>query len=159
MSTNTNSGMQFFTESPLAKRSRTASKELGDRYDKLASLWEQAEALLRATRLSRPVHVEFPDPTVSEDHTIPCTFCLGLHREKGKWAICYAQYDAFDKDQPDWDGPRGWKLLSEAPAETRLRVWKHFEKLYEKVVETAEETVGDYDNAIDEFGDVLAKLK
>ena len=59
--------LDFNTDPPsLTERSNNAAKKLGERYDRLNSLWEEAENLLRASRLSRPVHVEFFDPEFSD---------------------------------------------------------------------------------------------
>lgn len=146
----------------LTERSRNAAIKLGERYDRLNSLWEEAENLLRTSRVSRPVHVEFSDPDFSDlDPSLGEEYlcALGVDRVKGKWAICYTRYHGSERDEPHWGGPTDWYLITEAPAETRLQFWPYFERLYQKVVETAEEAVADYDKAIEEFGEVLAKLK
>jgi hypothetical protein len=127
--------------------------QLNERYKELAALWESAEERLQRFRIAKDVAVhlntvkEYLDPDGIEPTGEQYDHYLGFARCASGWRICYGT--SYSRDPA---GEIDWKPVAECRLETRLEAIQHLDKLREKVIQAADETVPQLDEA-------LAKLR
>jgi hypothetical protein len=137
-------------------REQSVVGQLNERYKEFAALWESVEERLQRFRIAKDVSVHLRDETEYHDND-GCnptgdhhSHYLGFARCVSGWRVCYGI--SYSRDP---SGEIGWKPVAECRLETRLEVIPHLDKLREKVVQAAEETVPQLDDALAKLRDTL----
>jgi hypothetical protein len=128
-------------------------KQLFDRYDRLNSLWEQAEKQLIALHVPRPVRHAYLSYPMSENSSAYLNHCLGLQKIKGSWRICYA----VDYDYNRADREPDWTPISECSATIRVHAAPHLPGLRSAALASSEKFIPEVDKAIDELAKGIAE--
>jgi hypothetical protein len=126
---------------------------LFDRYDRLNSLWEQAEKQLISLHVPRPVrHAYFSYP-VRDGSSTYLNHCLGLQKVKGSWRICYVLDYDYSHDDPEPD----WTPILDCSATIRVHAAPHLPGLRSAVFASSEKFIPEVDKAIDALAKGLAE--
>lgn len=130
----------FKAPSDLEVRKQRAVVALHEQFDRLSALWTEKENELVAMHVPMPVSYVYKKD-VDEQGSPDLHYHIGLARWRGQWRLLHAVETA-----PS--GEADIKPIVEASLDYRLEAAEHFDKLREKVIEAAEESVAKVQNAI-----------
>jgi hypothetical protein len=129
-------------------------KALTVRYDEIETLWKQAEEDLKRFRV--PYAVEHWYSSQYEGSP-PIHYGLSWTRYGKAWRICHVEHEAqseFGNAPPEYDRYEYTPII-DCPLALRLSMIDEFRKLRQMVVEAAQKTVPELDEAIANFREVL----
>jgi hypothetical protein len=125
----------------LEARKKQAVAALHEQFDKLNALWTEKEKELVSMHVPTRVWHKYRDDPARSSEDCDVAFYIVLGKWRGQWRLLHSIHCELS-DEPD-DCP-----IVEASLEYRIEAAKHFEKLREKVIEAAEKSVLDVQEAI-----------
>lgn len=141
------------SDSALIARNEAAMNEASPLLDKLSKTWDKIEGFFRKSGILREVSISFaPLHDQNTGGGIYGERLISLQKFGGSWKVCYGEV------YYQHDEVISWKPVGESPADIRIELLEHVNRLFEALVKSNEEYVAEIRAATQKAEEIKVNL-